>query len=51
MKGIDEMSLSEIKSGKKNWRPSVQEIEGEYWRIVVCPDDEVEVLDCLFLYM
>nr|XP_051179738.1 lysine-specific demethylase JMJ18-like [Lolium perenne] len=43
MKGIDEMSLSEIKSGKKNWRPSVQEIEGEYWRIVVCPDDEVEV--------
>ena len=51
MKGIDEISLSEIKKRKEIWRPSVAEIEGEYWRIVVCPDDEVEVLDCLFAYM
>uniref|UniRef100_A0ACD5TPE0 Uncharacterized protein n=2 Tax=Avena sativa TaxID=4498 RepID=A0ACD5TPE0_AVESA len=43
MKGIDEISLSEIKKRKQMWRPSVEEIEGEYWRIVVCPDDEVEV--------
>jgi histone demethylase JARID1 len=51
MKGIDEISLSEIKKRKEIWRPSVEEIEGEYWRIVVCPDDEVEVLDSLFAYM
>ncbi|CAM0957207.1 unnamed protein product [Alopecurus aequalis] len=43
MKGVDEISLSEIKKRKEIWRPSVAEIEGEYWRIVVCPDDEVEV--------
>ncbi|KAE8794745.1 Lysine-specific demethylase 5A [Hordeum vulgare] len=43
MKGSDEISLSEIKKHKEIWRPSVEEIEGEYWRIVVCPDDEVEV--------
>ncbi|XP_014756923.1 lysine-specific demethylase JMJ18 isoform X2 [Brachypodium distachyon] len=43
MKGSDEISLSEIKNRKEIWRPSVEEIEGEYWRIVVCPDDEVEV--------
>ncbi|KAM3407930.1 hypothetical protein ACQJBY_001326 [Aegilops geniculata] len=43
MKGSDEISLFEIKQHKEMWRPSVEEIEGEYWRIVVCPDDEVEV--------
>ncbi|KAK6150177.1 hypothetical protein DH2020_017702 [Rehmannia glutinosa] len=27
----------------KRWRPSVDEIEGEYWRIIEQPTDEVEV--------
>nr|QEG03040.1 lysine-specific demethylase JMJ18-like isoform X1 [Cymbidium ensifolium] len=27
----------------KRWQPSVEEIEGEYWRIVENPSDEVEV--------
>ncbi|KAL6864997.1 hypothetical protein ACP4OV_016148 [Aristida adscensionis] len=43
MKRSDEISLSEIKNRKEIWEPSVEEIEGEYWRIVVCPTDEVEV--------
>ncbi|KAJ6796786.1 lysine-specific demethylase JMJ18-like [Iris pallida] len=28
----------------KRWQPSVEEIEGEYWRIVEKPTDEIEVL-------
>ncbi|KAG0478826.1 hypothetical protein HPP92_013545 [Vanilla planifolia] len=28
----------------KRWQPSVEEIEGEYWRIVETPTNEVEVL-------
>ncbi|PQM39285.1 hypothetical protein Pyn_37180 [Prunus yedoensis var. nudiflora] len=28
---------------KKTWKPSVEDIEGEYWRIVEQPTDEVEV--------
>ena len=28
------------------WEPSVEEIEGEYWRIVEQPTDEVEVWQC-----
>ncbi|XP_062179908.1 lysine-specific demethylase JMJ18-like [Phragmites australis] len=43
MKRSDEISLAEIKNRKEIWEPSVEEIEGEYWRIVVCPTDEVEV--------
>ncbi|CAN6351393.1 unnamed protein product [Urochloa humidicola] len=43
MKGSDEISLSEIKNHKTIWEPSVEEIEGEYWRIVVGSTDEVEV--------
>lgn len=27
----------------KRWKPSVEDIEGEYWRIVEQPTDEVEV--------
>ena len=29
---------------QKRWEPSVEDIEGEYWRIVEQPTDEVEVL-------
>lgn len=29
---------------QKGWEPSVEDIEGEYWRIVERPTDEVEVL-------
>jgi histone demethylase JARID1 len=43
MKGSDEISISEIKNHMKMWEPSAEEIEGEYWRIVVCPSDKVEV--------
>ncbi|KAL6608331.1 hypothetical protein ACP70R_041394 [Stipagrostis hirtigluma subsp. patula] len=43
MERTDEISLSEIKNGKEIWEPPVEEIEEEYWRIVVCPSDEVEV--------
>lgn len=39
---IDDLTINEIKR-KKEWEPSVQEIEGEYWRIVEKPTDEVEV--------
>ncbi|KAI5312111.1 hypothetical protein L3X38_041284 [Prunus dulcis] len=28
---------------KKTWKPSVEDIEGEYWRIVEQPTDEVKV--------
>lgn len=28
---------------EKRWEPSVEDIEGEYWRIVEQPTDEVEV--------
>lgn len=28
---------------KKRWEPSVEDVEGEYWRIVEQPTDEVEV--------
>lgn len=30
-------------SKKKKWEPSIEEIEGEYWRIIEQPTDEVEV--------
>lgn len=50
IKGSDEIPLSEIKKKKKNWQPSVDEIEGEYWRIVVCPTDEVEVFSLLSVH-
>lgn len=42
--------LSDAKDGKGSdnnrhdrWEPSVEEIEGEYWRIIEQPIDEVEV--------
>lgn len=28
---------------KKRWEPSIEDIEGEYWRIIEKPTDEVEV--------
>jgi hypothetical protein len=43
MKTSDEISICEIKNHIKTWEPSVEEIEGEYWRIVIGPADEVEV--------
>lgn len=38
----DKDSSSEIRQNKK-WVPSVNDIEGEYWRIIEQPTDEVEV--------
>ncbi|XP_020698892.1 lysine-specific demethylase JMJ18 [Dendrobium catenatum] len=39
----DSKSCGKDETGER-WQPSVEEIEGEYWRIVESPDDEVEVL-------
>ncbi|EPS73316.1 hypothetical protein M569_01432, partial [Genlisea aurea] len=39
--GVFKDSYFEIDN--KNWAPSVEEIEGEYWRIIEQPTDEVEV--------
>ncbi|KAH6800440.1 Transcription factor jumonji family protein / zinc finger family protein [Perilla frutescens var. hirtella] len=36
-------SSAEIKHDKKMWLPTVNDIEGEYWRIIEQPTDEVEV--------
>lgn len=35
---------------KKRWEPSVEDIEGEYWRIVEQPKEEVEVRK-LYVYI
>lgn len=35
--------------GDAKWTPSLEEIEGEYWRIVENPTDEVEVQEMFFL--
>ncbi|KAI5332147.1 hypothetical protein L3X38_022275 [Prunus dulcis] len=32
-----------VETRSKIWKPSVEDIEGEYWRIVEQPTDEVEV--------
>lgn len=42
VKDITQESLAEIRQNKR-WLPSVDEIEGEYWRIIEQPTDEVEV--------
>lgn len=42
VKDITQESLAEIRQNKR-WLPSVNEIEGEYWRIIEQPTDEVEV--------
>ncbi|KAL6991825.1 hypothetical protein U1Q18_009936 [Sarracenia purpurea var. burkii] len=39
---IEDISIDGKKENKR-WEPSVEEIEGEYWRIVEQPTDEVEV--------
>lgn len=35
--------------GDTKWTPSLEEIEGEYWRIIEQPTDEVEVENMFFL--
>lgn len=39
----DEDVIGENVTGKKKWEPSIEDIEGEYWRIIEQPTDEVEV--------
>lgn len=43
MKDICENFVDSEKDAMKGWRPSVEEIEGEYWRMVEKATDEVEV--------
>ncbi|GAB4829460.1 hypothetical protein Ancab_019132 [Ancistrocladus abbreviatus] len=42
MKDTEEMTLSGTEDNR-GWEPSVEDIEGEYWRIIEQPTDEVEV--------
>ncbi|XP_010906776.1 lysine-specific demethylase JMJ18 isoform X2 [Elaeis guineensis] len=45
--GIEDSSETLVSCNEdpqKKWQPSVEEIEGEYWRIVEEPTEEVEVL-------
>lgn len=43
MKDSKENSNTSGVEHNKRWEPSVEDIEGEYWRIVEQPTDEVEV--------
>ncbi|KAL9238154.1 hypothetical protein vseg_012620 [Gypsophila vaccaria] len=40
----DSGSGSELPKGMAKWEPSVEVIEGEYWRVVEKPTEEIEVL-------
>jgi hypothetical protein len=41
--GDSENILTTNEESQKSWEPSTEEIEGEYWRIVENPTEEVEV--------
>lgn len=41
--GIKDAIENNVENGKR-WQPSVEEIEGEYWRVVEKPTEEIEVL-------
>lgn len=44
--GMNDLNLKTIINGHEEtqtWEPSIEEIEGEYWRIIEQPTDEVEV--------
>ncbi|KAL8113378.1 lysine-specific demethylase JMJ18-like isoform X2 [Apium graveolens] len=40
---MEDISGQSADGQKKRWEPSVEDIEGEYWRIIEKPTDEVEV--------
>ena len=42
---VEDITINGIKQNA-GWETSVEEIEGEYWRIVEQPTDEVEVWQC-----
>ncbi|XP_074348626.1 lysine-specific demethylase JMJ18-like [Apium graveolens] len=42
LKGEDVIGEN-VTGTKKKWEPSIEDIEGEYWRIIEQPTDEVEV--------
>lgn len=39
----------ETKVAQEHWEPSVEEIEGEYWRMVERPTEEIEVVLVMYL--
>nr|KYP67607.1 Lysine-specific demethylase lid [Cajanus cajan] len=43
LNGTNEHGKVSYNSHQQRWGPSVEEIEGEYWRIIEKPTDEVEV--------
>lgn len=51
--GIEDSSKTLVSCNddpQKKWQPSVEEIEGEYWRIVEEPTEEVEVISSNLLW-
>lgn len=39
----------ETKVTQEHWEPSIEEIEGEYWRMVERPTEEIEVVLVMYL--
>ena len=48
--GIKDAKVELSSDSNQRWKPSVEDIEGEYWRIVEQPTDEVEVRNCGFFH-
>ena len=44
MRNTKEVTNSKGYGENKRWEPSLCDVEGEYWRIIEQPTDEVEVL-------
>ncbi|KAK1375678.1 lysine-specific demethylase JMJ18-like [Heracleum sosnowskyi] len=40
---MEEIAGQSVDGQNKRWEPSIEDIEGEYWRIIEKPTDEVEV--------
>lgn len=40
---VEEIAGQNADEQKKKWEPSIEDIEGEYWRIIEQPTDEVKV--------
>ena len=48
LKDANEDGKASDSNHQKRYEPSVEEIEGEYWRIIEQPTDEVEVLIIIY---
>lgn len=43
-KYADDFMAQYFRKNERQWEPSVENIEGEYWRMVLRPTEEIEVL-------